>query len=316
MYRDKKIAVVVPAYKEELLIKATLLSIPGFVDRIFAVDDASRDQTGLIIDERSKEDSRIFPIHHIENKGVGGSIISGYKQALLDSIDIVAVMAGDNQMDPAFLPKLLDPIVEGKSDYCVGNRLINQKYRKEMTKWRFFGNSMLTLLTKFASGYWQLMDPQNGYTAISQRALETITLDAIYPRYGYCNDILVWLNIYGFKVRNVAHPARYGLEKSKIKYSTYIYRLSWLLFKAFFWRLKMKYILLNFHPLVFFYICGIFFSILGILFGIFSLYFKFWLHNPIFVPAVTSLIVFGLGIQFLLFAMLFDMQEERNEIWD
>ena len=315
MYKERVIAVVVPAYKEELLIKPTLLSIPQFVDKIYAVNDCSPDQTGKIIDECARSDSRIFPIHHKHNAGVGGAIISGYKQALVDDIDIVSVMAGDNQMDPAFLPELLDPVVDGVVDYTVGNRLVNEKFRRGMSKWRFVGNSVLTLLTKIASGYWQLMDPQNGYTAISRRALETISLDSIYPQYGYCNDLLVWMNTFGFRVRNVPHPARYGLERSKIKYSTYIVRLSWLLLNAFFWRLKMKYVVLSFHPLVFFYFAGFLFTFLGVMFGFYAIYFKFILHNELFVPAVVSIIIFALGIQFMLFAMLFDMREENKGTW-
>lgn len=315
MYKNRSIAVVVPAYREELLIRPTLESIPDYVDRVYAVDDASPDRTGAIIEELAAADPRITPLHHPANRGVGGAIVSGYRQALADRIDIVAVMAGDNQMDPAFLPELLDPVVEGRVDYAVGNRLINPLFRKGMSKWRFVGNSVLTLLTKFASGYWQLMDPQNGYTAISRRALETISLDAIYPRYGYCNDLLVWLNTYGFRVKNVPHPARYGLERSKIKYSTYIVRLSWLLFNAFLWRMKMKYVVLSFHPLVFFYAFGSLFTFLGFLFGVYALYFKFVLDNPIFVPAVVSVILFALGVQFILFAMLFDMQEENKGSW-
>jgi glycosyltransferase involved in cell wall biosynthesis len=315
MYRNKKIAVVVPAYKEELLIRSTLNSVPLFIDIIYAVDDFSPDKTGEIIDECAVSDQRVYPIHHTENKGVGGAIISGYKEALNDGIDIVAVMAGDNQMDPAFLPELLDPVVSGVVDYTVGNRLINERFRQGMSKWRFFGNSVLTLLTKIASGYWQLMDPQNGYTAISRRALETISLDQIYPRYGYCNDLLVWLNTFGFRVRNVPHPARYGLERSKIKYSTYIVRLTWLLMNAFIWRLKTKYILLSFHPLVFFYTAGVFFILLSFLFGIYALWFKFLLHEALFVPAVVSVIVFGIGIQFVLSAMKFDMDEENKGPW-
>lgn len=315
MYREKRVAVVVPAYQEELLITPTIYSMPDYVDRIYVVDDASTDRTGSIIDEVSSHILKMTPIHHLVNTGVGGAIMSGYKAAYLDGYDIIAVMAGDNQMDPDFLPNLLDPIVDGAVDYTVGNRLINPQFRKGMSKWRFVGNSVLTLLTKIASGYWQLMDPQNGYTAISRRAVEAISPDLIYPRYGYCNDLLVWLNAYGFRVKNVPHPARYGLERSKIKYSTYIVRLSWLLLNAFFWRLKMKYVILSFHPLVFFYIFGMFFGFLGFLLGIYSLYFKFYLEYPIFVPAVVSVILFALGVQFILFAMLFDMQEENKGAW-
>jgi len=221
-------------------------------------------------------------------------------------------MAGDNQMDPGFLPDLLDPIIDKKCDYTMGNRLINQEYRKGMSKWRFLGNSVLTMLTKIASGYWQMMDPQNGYTVISKRALERINLADIYPRYGYCNDLLVKLNILSFRVINVPHPARYGFEKSKIRYSTYIYRVSWLLLKDFLWRLKTKYVVLNFHPLVFFYIAGAILSLLGVFGGLYSLHYKFIQGHPIFIPLVLSILVFGMGIQALFFAMFYDMQQEKS----
>lgn len=315
MYRERRIAVVVPAYNEELLIGPTLDTMPEFVDRIYVVNDCSSDQTPTRIRERAEGDPRIVPLHHKTNSGVGAAIVTGYTAALADEIDTVAVMAGDNQMDPAFLPKLLDPIIDGKADYTVGNRLINPEFRKGMSLWRFAGNAALTLLTKIASGYWQLVDPQNGYTAISRRALETIPLDAVYPRYGYCNDILVRLNVYGFRVKNVPHPARYGLEKSKIKYSSYILRLSGLLLKDFLWRLKTKYVVMGFHPLVFFYLFGFLFSVVSVIMGVYTLHFKFILHEMIFVPAVITLLTFGLGVQFLLFAMLFDMQAEKNGGW-
>ncbi len=315
MYKSYTVAVVIPAYKEELLIGSTLTSISDFVDRIYAVNDASPDKTGDLIEYYASLDDRIITVHHQENQGVGGAIISGYKLALADGMDVVAVMAGDNQMDPAFLPELLNPVISQQYDYAVGNRLVNEKFRKGMSKWRFVGNSILTLLTKVASGYWQLMDPQNGYTVISRRALETISLDAIYPRYGYCNDLLVWLNTYGFRVKNVPHPARYGSERSKIKYSTYIVGLSWLLVNAFLWRMKTKYVILSFHPLVFFYCAGTFFLFLSLLFCLYALWFKFVEDNPIFIPAVVSVIVFGIGVQFILSAMMFDMQEENKGSW-
>lgn len=311
-YRDHTIGVVVPAFNEEFLIGETLSSIPSFVSKIYVVDDCSNDKTWKLIMEHAKNDPRIVPIHHDQNKGVGASIITGYKKALEDRIDIAAVMAGDNQMDPSFLPNLLNPIVEGKCDYTMGNRLISQEYRKGMSKWRVFGNSTLTLLTKIASGCWQMMDPQNGYTAISRRALERINLDNIYPRYGYCNDLLVNLNVWGFRVINVPHPARYGREKSGIKYSTYIIRVSRLLLKDFFWRLKMKYVMLGFHPLVFYYAFGWVLAVIGILGGIYSLYVKFILGQTMFVQATLSLLVFSIGAQLCLFAMLFDMEQEKS----
>jgi glycosyltransferase involved in cell wall biosynthesis len=313
MYKNKKIAVVVPAYQEERLIGETLSSIPEYVDKIYAVDDGSTDRTFEIMQEFAKKDSRIICIKHDKNRGPGAAIVTGYRRALQDKMDIVAVMAGDNQMDPAYLPDLLEPIIEGRADYTKGNRLLNPEYRKGMSKWRFFGNSILTFLTKIASGYWQVIDPQNGYTAISRRALERIDLDSIYPWYGYPNDILVKLNVYGFRVIDVPHPARYGREKSKIKYSRYILKVSWLLLRDFFWRLKMKYIILSFHPIVLFYLFGIVFTLLGTFIGLYTLYYKFVLGGPLFVRGVLSALLFIIGLQFLSFAMLFDMQAESAE---
>jgi len=312
MFRDKKIAVVVPAYNEEMLIGDTLTSVPDYVDKIYVVNDCSTDKTAEIVEALAGEDQRIECINHEKNKGVGAAIITGYKEALNDHMDITAVMAGDNQMDPAFLKSFLDPIVDGTADYTKGNRLLSPEFRKGMSKWRFFGNSILTFLTKVSSGYWQMVDPQNGYTAISRQALENIDLDSVYPRYGYCNNMLCKLNVQGLSVLDVRHPARYGNEKSKIKYGSYIIKVSNLLFSDFLWRLKVKYTVLNFHPLVFFYLFGVVLCILGLIGGLYSLYYKFILSGPIFEKGVLALLVFIMGIQSLFFAMVFDMQHENG----
>jgi len=312
VYNDHTIAVVIPAYNEELLIEDTLHSVPHFVDRIFIINDASTDNTQKIIGETSRKDSRIMPIIHAKNSGVGAAIVSGYKQALQERIDITIVMAGDNQMDPEVMPSLLDPIIQNKADYTKGNRLLSPEYRKGMSRWRFFGNTILTFMTKFSSGYWKLMDPQNGYTAISLKALERLNLDKIYPRYGYCNDLLVKLNVFGFRVMDVEMPARYGREQSKIRYGPYIGKVSWLLFKDFLYRLRMKYVVLSFHPLVIFYLFGMCLALAGFCAGLYTIYFVLIDHGPLFIRAVLSLLIFALGIQFLSFGLMFDIQESRD----
>jgi glycosyltransferase involved in cell wall biosynthesis len=312
VYRDRIIAVIVPAYNEELLISATLASLPPFVDKIFVVNDASRDKTQEIMEEVARQDPRVVPIRHEINRGVGAAIVTGYKQALLEGISIAVVMAGDNQMDPELLPVFLDPIIENKADYTKGNRLLSPEYRRGMSRWRFFGNTVLTFMTKFSSGYWKLMDPQNGYTAISRRVLERLNLDLIYPRYGYCNDLLVKLNVFGFRVMDVEMPARYGRETSKIRYGPYIGKLSWLLFKDFLYRLRMKYVVLSFHPVVVFYLFGTVLTLLGLGAGLFTVYFVLIEHGPLFIRGVLSLLIFALGMQFLSFALMFDIQESRD----
>ena len=316
-YRRKLIAVVVPAYNEEKLIGKTLCGIPDYVARIYAVDDGSPDRTGDIINECAWRDPRIVPIHHNPNRGPGAAIISGYSLALADGMDIIATMDGDGQMDPHYLPQFLDPIVDCKCDFTLGNRLSSPQYRGRMSKWRFFGNAILTFLTKVASGYWSMTDPQNGYTAISRRALEVIGFEGMYPRYGYLNDRLVRLNIHGFRIRNIPHPAKYGNEKSSIKYGSYIVRVSNLLLRDFLWRLKMKYVVFSFHPLVIFYLFGSVLTAIGLAAGCIALWEKLvWGYPFLFVHGTLSMLVFILGTMFLSFAMLFDMfQERQNSGW-
>ena len=216
-------------------------------------------------------------------------------------------------MDPQYLSKLIDPIIEGVADYTKGNRLLSPFFRKKMPIFRIFGNSILSFFTKISSGYWHIMDTQNGYTAISKKALSLIELDNIYPYYGYCNDILVGLNVFKIKIKDIEIPAVYEEEKSKIKLPTYMVKLSYLLTKKFFWRLKEKYIKRDFHPLVLFYMFGFIIAPLGFALGLIVFYYRI-IDNAISIPTVilTTLLLIT-GIQFILFAMLFDMEENRIE---
>jgi glycosyltransferase involved in cell wall biosynthesis len=241
MYRKRKIAVVMPAYNEEKLIGQTLSGIPGFVDKIYVIDDCSKDGTAQVVKQFQQKNKKIILRSHEQNKGVGAAIISGYKKALKDGIDVVAVMDGDNQMDPEQLHRILDPVIDGKADYSKGDRLSRREHKIGMSMWRRFGNFLLSVLTKISSGYWHVHDPQNAYTAISINALRKINLDEIYTYYGYLNDLLAKMNVLGIKVCNVDMPARYGEEKSTIRYSTYIRKVSLLLFRNFLWRLRVKY---------------------------------------------------------------------------
>lgn len=302
--------VVVPAYNEELLIEETIKGIPEYVKRIYLIDDCSTDRTPDII--KHMTDPRVVSVRHEKNLGVGGAIITGYKLALEEDMDIVAVMAGDNQMDPEQLPRLLMPIIKGRADYTKGNRLISRNFRSGMSKWRFLGNAMLTMITKIGSGYWHITDPQNGYTAISRQALEVLNLDSIYTYYGYCNDILVKLNTFGMRVEDVVMPARYGREKSKIKYGRYIMKVAPMIFRGFLWRLKTKYMVLDFHPLVFFYLASMALVPAGVLFSMWILSQKLY-QIPV-SPNFPLLAVFItlMGAQLLLFAMLFDMQADKS----
>ena len=313
MYRDKTIAVVVPAYNEERLIEKVLGSMPGFVDHIVVVDDASFDRTGEIVKTYQEREQRITYFRHIKNEGVGGAIITGYKWARDNGIDISVVMAGDAQMDPKDLPKLLDPVVEGRVDYSKGNRLFTGKAWRVIPKTRYLGNAILSFLTKISSGYWHVADSQSGYGAVTLEVLKTIDLDSIYKRYGMPNDFLVRLNIYQFRVRDVSVNPIYGIgERSGIKIYKVVFTLSALLLKLFLRRLKEKYIIRDFHPLVLFYLMGFVLTPIGFIFGCYLLIFRL-LIGPVAATSALFAAFFTIsGLQSLFFAMWFDMEYNKE----
>ena len=237
MYGGKKIGVVVPAYNEELHIAAVLEGMPDFVDRVYVVDDSSTDRTADIVRAFAVHDVRVCPLSHPVNRGVGAAIVTGYRWCLQDDIDIAAVMAGDNQMDGVELPRLLDPIADGRADYAKGDRTSRREDLVGMSRWRRLGNWLLRWLTRIAVGNVRLMDPQNGYTAASRELLAVLPLARLYPRYGYCNQLLCWISTRGKRVVEVTMPSRYLGEVSKIRYGVYIPKVSWLLLRLFLLRI-------------------------------------------------------------------------------
>jgi glycosyltransferase involved in cell wall biosynthesis len=314
MYKDKTVAVVVPAYNEEKLIGKVIETTPDYVDYLVIVDDLSKDKTVEIVEGYAESaDSRIVLICLEKNIGVGGAIAEGYKWCRDHQIDATAVMAGDAQMDPSDLPALLDPVVSGEVDYTKGNRLFTGEAWHKIPKTRYMGNAALSLLTKIASGYWHVADSQTGFTVASHKVLSTLNLDGIYKRYGMPNDMLVKLNIYNFRVRDVEIQPVYGIgEKSGIKPLLVIPRFSWLLTRLFFHRMFQKYIIRDFHPLVFFYLLSFILIFLG---SILSVRMFILIFETGLVPSINALAVFFsfiVGVQMLLFAMWFDMDSNKH----
>ena len=312
MYKDNKIAVVIPAYNEEKLIIKTITTLPNFIDKIIVIDDNSKDNTQSIVESLKKDfQSKLILISNNVNIGVGGAIKIGYKKSLELDMDITVVMAGDAQMDPKNLQKLLDPIIENRADYTKGNRLISSDLDK-MPKTRRRGNAILTILTKIASGYWNVMDPQNGYTAASKEVLKILTKEKTYLRYGYCNDFLVRLNIYNFRIMDIMMRPVYQQEESGIKLRSYTPKLSWLLIKLFFYRINKKYGGVNFHPLLLFYYLGLILTPVGIMLGLYLLYVRLLTGSYTSGSVTLVALILLLGVQFLMFAMLFDEMENRG----
>ncbi len=314
MYKEHTVCVVVPAYNEEKLIGRVLETMPDYVDKIVVVDDKSTDGTAEVVRNASeKSGGRIVLIQHEENQGVGGAIASGYKWARDNQQSVAVVMAGDAQMDPDDLPNLLEPVVSGQVDYAKGNRLFTGNAWQIIPKVRYLGNSYVSLLTKIASGYWHVADSQTGYTVINLRALKILNLDKIYKSYGMPNDMLVKLNVYNLKVCDVPIRPVYNIgEKSGIKIYKVVPKLSWLLLKCFLYRIKEKYIIRDFHPLVFFYVFGFIFNITTVVLFV-RLFYKWFTtgHIPP-INALAAMFCFISAVQFTLFAMWFDMESNKD----
>lgn len=313
MYKDHSVAVVVPAHNEETQIGKVIETMPEYVDHIVIVDDQSPDRTSEVVKEYQADYPKVVLIRHEVNQGVGGAIATGYKWARDNDIDVAVVMAGDGQMRPDALPDIMDPVVDGEADYTKGNRLFTGEAYKKIPKIRYFGNSVLSLLTKIASGYWHIADSQSGYAAINKHALHTINWDEMYKRYGQPNDLLVRLNLSNFRVRDVPNEPVYDVgEKSGIKVRTVMFTISWLIIKLFFWRIHQKYVIRDFHPLVFFYALG------GVMVGINSVFlvrlcYLWGKHGSI--PEITFLIwifSFSTGLMSVFFAMWFDMEYNKH----
>jgi glycosyltransferase involved in cell wall biosynthesis len=311
MLEGKRVAVVVPAHDEQELIATTLAGIPAFVDRIYVVDDGSRDATAERA--RASGDVRVEVIAHDRNRGVGAAIVTGYRRAREDGIDATCVMAADNQMDPADLELLALPVVRGELDYAKANRLVTGEAWNLIPRTRYLGNAVLSMLTKIASGYWHVADSQSGYTAISKHMLEVVDLDRVYTGYGFPNDFLVHLNVSNARVRDFPSRPIYGIgERSGIRYRKVVPRISWLLVRAFFWRLREKYVIRDFHPLVFFYAFGFLSTLAGLVLGIVEIAYRIAGYQVSVGTVVLIALLLISGSQFTLFAMWFDMETNKD----
>jgi glycosyltransferase involved in cell wall biosynthesis len=342
MYRNHYIGVVVPAYNEEGLVGNVIRDMPEYVDRIYVVDDRSTDGTwdeivtaaradasstiavtvgetitnGVRIEDRGavhEQIGRVVPIRHRENRGAGGAIKTGYLAALSDEMDVTVTVDGDGQMDPNQMTRLIDPIVDGQADYAKGNRLFSRNTRETMPTWRFLGNTILTYLTRIASGYWRITDPQNGYTAISYRTLESAEIKGLYEYYGYCNDLLVTLNVNGANVADVAMPTIYGDEDSSIIYTTYIPKVSGMLLRNFLWRLEETNSARELRPLAPLYYLGGCAMTIGILDGV-RLQIARIIGGPEGNRPESATTTFLVGWLFVLFAILLDLTHNEGEV--
>lgn len=307
MYRGQTVAAVVPAYNEEQLIGRVIATMPEFVDRIFIVDDRSLDRTAEVVSAQG--DSRVRVIRHEVNTGVGGAILDGHRKVIEEGIDIAVVMAGDAQMDPAYLPNLLDPIIDDGYGFTKANRFFSMTSFAGMPRHRILGNVALAFMTKMASGYWHLFDPQNGYTAIRRTVLERLPMERISLGYQFENDLLIHLNILGTRARDVPVPALYGEETSKIRLGRVAPAILNLLVFGFWKRIWWKYVLWSFSPIAMLLFAGLALTLFGLVAGVLVAAAAFAHHTPTAATVMISVGPLLVGINLLVQALVLDIQE-------
>jgi len=310
VYQNLMVAVVVPAHNEERLVGRVIETMPDLVDHIIVVDDASTDGTGEAA--KAVGDDRTEVLRLLENQGVGGAILSGHERALALGADVSVVMAGDAQMDPDYLPALLDPIASGDAQFTKANRFHGPGSFAGMPRARVLGNIVFSFLTKAASGYWNLFDPQNGYTAISAKALERLPLRRIGHRYEFENDLLIHLNILRVPARDVPVPALYGDEVSGIRMRSAVPRILRQLHRGFWQRIWWKYVLQSFSPVALMLFAGLGLVAFGAAVGIFVVVNTLGVATASAGTVVLSVAPLMSGLHMLLFAMMLDIQESHR----
>lgn len=261
-----KKAVVIPAYKVSETIVNVINSIPDDVDLVIVVDDACPQSSGKVAEGSGRDN--LMVLYHDDNQGVGGAVITGYKRAIELGCDIVIKMDGDGQMDPTYIQSLIDPLIHNKADYTKGNRFRDFNALKSMPKVRLFGNSVLSFLIKFSSGYWNIMDPTNGYTAIHRRALDRLNLDKISKRFFFESDMLINLNIINAVVQDVPIPARYGREKSSLNIKKVFVQFPPKIFKGLIKRVFLKYFVYDFNMASVYILLGLPMFLFGLTLGV------------------------------------------------
>ncbi|WP_426623250.1 glycosyltransferase family 2 protein [Leifsonia sp. McL0607] len=311
MYNGARIAAVVPAYKEEKMIATVIDTMPEFVDHIVIVDDHSPDDTSGVV--KANADPRVTLIRHEVNQGVGGAIITGHRAAMELGSDVNVIMAGDAQMDPAYLPSLLDHVTTEGYGFAKANRFFAPESFSGMPRYRIFGNIMLSFLTKLASGYWHLFDPQNGYTAVRTEVLQRVPLDNVARRYSFENDLLIHLNILQVPAVDVPIPAVYGEEVSSIRLGRVVPELLSLLTRGFWRRIWYRYVLWSFSPIALLLVLGIGLFLFGLAVAIWVC---FQIAASVVATAATVMLAalpLMIGTQLLISALQLDIQASPSQ---
>lgn len=308
-----RIAVVVPCYRVADQVLDVLRRVGPEVVRIFVVDDACPQHTGDRV-ERECADPRVRVLRHEVNRGVGGALVTGYRAALAEDVDIVVKIDGDGQMDPAFLPSIVQPIVSGRADYAKGNRFYDLEMLRSMPAVRLGGNAVLSLVSKVASGYWDVMDPTNGYTAIHRSALALLPLDKLDRGYFFESDMLFRLYTIRAVVRDVPMPARYEGEPSSLRIGRVAVAFPLKYLRATCKRMFYSYLLRDFNAATVEFLLAIVLGTAGAAFGVMK-----WIESEhTGAPATSGTVMLAalpivLAMQLLLSAVNYDVGNVPRE---
>jgi dolichol-phosphate mannosyltransferase len=307
------IAVVIPCFRVSGQVMDVLRRIGPEVGRVFVVDDACPERTGDLV-TRECADPRVVVIRHEQNRGVGGATKTGYRAALAEAMDVVVKVDGDGQMDPAFVPTLVRSIVAGRADYAKGNRFYDLELLRGMPRVRLFGNAMLSLVNKAASGYWDVMDPTNGYTAIHRKALSMLPLDKLDDRYFFESDMLFRLSTIRAVVRDVPMAARYEGEPSSLRVGRVAVSFPAKYLRAVGKRMFYSYYLRDFNAASLQFLLALVLGVAGVGFGIAK-----WIESNVTgVPATPGTVMLAalptlVAIQLLLSALHYDIGNVPRE---
>ena len=308
MYRGQRIYLVIPCYNVAPQLPALLASVPDSVDGIVAVDDGSRDDTAAVL--AACADPRLVTVRHERNRGVGAAMRTGFQRAAELGGDLLVKVDGDGQMDLRDLPALLDPLTaDDRYGYAKGNRLVHVAGLKDMPRNRRVGNFALTFLMKLASGYWHVVDPQNGFIAIRRSVWELLDPARISDGYFFENDMLINLNILDVRVKDVPLPARYGSERSNLRIHRVLPAFTGLLLRRLWYRFYTKYILRDFSPIALFGLVGSVLLVWAIGFGGWNWYDH--AQRGIVTPTGTVMLAvlpLLIGFELVLQALVLDIQ--------
>ena len=308
-----RVAVVIPCFRVSRQILDVLGRIGPEVSRVIVVDDACPEHSGDLV-ERECRDPRVTVVRHGENRGVGGALVTGYRAALAEGADIVVKVDGDGQMEPTFIPIMIRPIVAGSADYAKGNRFYDLELLRAMPRVRLLGNAMLSLVNKIASGYWDVMDPTNGYTAIHRAALSQLPLDKLDRGYFFESDMLFRLYTIRAVVRDVPMPAKYEDETSSLRIGRIALSFPIKYLRAMVKRIFYSYFLRDFNAATVQFVLALLIGTAGVAFGVDK-----WMEsNATGVPATSGAVMLAalpvmVAVQLLLAALQYDLQNVPRE---